>query len=113
MSKQGNLFNDPATHRAMLEPHTDKGSLDTSLQAFWEDVAAARKKHRIAQVYIVIEGLALDDDGAEGRYIINGHFGSSESSETLAAYGYGHEVALRQERMANLLSKTIKRGPKP
>ena len=65
---------------------------NASIDAFYEAVRAARKEHRIGNVYIVIETLVQTERGPEPARATS-HIGDTSRSTELAAYALGFEAA--------------------
>lgn len=96
--KQGETINDPANYAKMSEPFESKDKANQALQAFADEVSAARKRHGIANVIIIIKDSCLYD-GEPGDFLNLMQLGSSQEHEAMAAYAFG---AIQAERRANI-----------
>jgi hypothetical protein len=104
VSKATGEIQDPANYRAMQEPHENADAAVAAYEAFFDEVMAARKKHRIVDVHVISKVRALRDDGAEGEMLLAGHIGNSAESEAMCAFAYGQEKARREEYIAAALA---------
>ena len=95
----------PGLYRELSTPYASVDEANKNLKAFWDDLAEIRKKHRIADLQVVIRVSALSEDGEEGVSIIHGGYGDQTKWESMLAYAFGMESAYRQERTAELLAK--------
>jgi|ERR1017187_4388081 hypothetical protein len=101
--KQGKLFNDPALYRKLSEPFATLDEADAATDAFLVELRELRAKHRIADVSLILGINVMGEDG-EGRMLLQSHVGDTHLAESMLAYAYGAETALRQERTASLLT---------
>lgn len=87
-------YADPDTYRKMLEPHGSRAAALTALRGFFEDVLAARIKHRLPEVAVVAEYVYAED----GKEFWNAgaiNFGNPLKGEYLYALGLGKSRADR------------------
>lgn len=88
-------ISDPKTYRKMLVPFANQDEFDAAASGFWDDVMAARKKHRIADVHFICIGSYVLDTGEESEGLFSGHIGNVSRGESMVAYELGK---LSQER---------------
>ena len=96
---------DPANYRAMCEPHASQEASQDAVNAFFDDVAAARKAHRIKDVVLLVECNVILSDGQEGVVTAASHCGAFENNLPMLARAYGAARAA----LNNLLD-TVARG---
>lgn len=96
--------NNPETYRAMSEPFLTPEEANAALQAFIEDVRAARLKHHIADVTLVAQSNLLYADGNEARALSHVHIGAVQESEGMLARALGEAQAERREAINKLLA---------
>ena len=96
------IKNDPANYREMCVPHGSADEANAALDLFFDEVAAARKRHRIPNVLLTLEVRHLDAEGGEVEARASLSFGDSAHAEGLAAFALGFERAKREERTAQL-----------
>jgi len=94
---------DPDNYRRMSEAFASPAEADAALEAFSEDVRAARQKHRIADVLVAVCVNIKYEDGHEGQAFSMSQHGSVLVAEPLAAYAYGRAVEQRRESIGKLL----------
>jgi|HubBroStandDraft_4_1064222.scaffolds.fasta_scaffold951369_2 hypothetical protein len=99
---------DPKAFRHASAPHESKADADAAMQAFIDDVAEARKKHRIRDVLIVQQIAYYEGDGENRAASINS-FGESTQPVLLAAYAYGHLKSEHEEMFDALTSPKVSR----
>lgn len=105
------VIKDSANYRKLSEPFSSFDEANSALNAFFKDVRELRVKHKIPDVYIILSGSAIAEDGEEGEWIISQHHGNRLKSEPMTAFAYGHEQVLRQEAVAKALKGGIKQRP--
>lgn len=103
--------NDPAHYRRMSEPFHDAVSANDALAAFFEDVKAARDRHRIADVVVLCE-VSYSLDGDEVRGSARCTHGDSASVLPMLAREFGAEQAAHQERIAKIMATARKAARK-
>lgn len=101
---------DPTRFRECSVPHETAEKADEALRAFYEDVDAARVKHRIAQVALVSQVNYVMEEGRETAAYSVSHIGDGLHQEAMMAYGYGVAKTLREETIADALSRKNKRS---
>ncbi len=109
MNEQREFFSDPANYRKMSEPHASADAANDAIKAFYDDVEAARKKHRIRDVVVAVKVATMYGD-EEGTAVTGFSFGSSVETVGLAAYAYGKEQAALREEHNRLLAGKARRG---
>lgn len=75
------------TYRKMCEPHADDNALNAAMEAFHADVCAAREKHRIVNVSVVMEAIALND-GEEQWARSSAHIGDPGRCASMLAWAF-------------------------
>jgi hypothetical protein len=95
---------DPANYRAMQEPHENEDAAWTAYEAFYADLMAARKKHRITDVHVISKMRALSANGQEGEILLSMHLGNQAEAEAMCAFAYGQEKVRRADYIASALS---------
>lgn len=91
--------NNPDLFHRMTEPFPDKEAVTAAVDGFVDQVRAARERHRIMNVLMVIEVA-----GPEGPLVTQFSFGDTLQAEVLAAYALG---SARQDREA-LIARAMK-----
>lgn len=74
---------------------------ETSLDAFFADVKAARLHHQIADVHLITRVILKTKDG-ETPAMGFAHFGSVQEAEGMCAWAMGRAAEKRREAIANL-----------
>lgn len=82
---------------------------EAATREFWDDLRAAREKHGLSDVFVVIQFQA-----AEGPMMTSGHIGIQTNCEAMAAYGLGYAQRDRQEMIAEQIRNAgaVSRGPR-
>lgn len=111
------MAKNPALFRAMREPFETAELADAALKSFFEGLAELRKKHDLANVYVVVaDSCKLPDDptaeGGEGEFIATMMLGDEQLAESMAAYAFGHEQSQRQHRVAAIMAKATRKAIK-
>ncbi len=99
-----NVIRNPGGYRALSEPFENFAAANEAINDFFKDVRDLRAKHRLADVYIILRGSALGEDGDEGDWIISQHHGSSLNCESMTAWAFGQEATRRQESIAKVVA---------
>lgn len=84
--------NDPKTYREMSVPHQGSDKASEALKAFFDAVEAARKKHHIQDVHVIVKVTIKEDEG-EGTAMSSAHFGNTLEGAVMCAWGLGQEQA--------------------
>jgi len=84
------VTNDPATYEAMRVPHESAESVQDALRAFMADVKAARIKHRITDVSLVLQPRYLRDEEPTACVLVM-HLGEGLQCLPMLAQAYGEE----------------------
>jgi hypothetical protein len=89
---------DPETFAACNNPRPAE-MVRESIDAFSDAVAAARREHRIGNVYLVLEAIVEGegDDGPTATRAVM-HLGDASRSAELAAFAYGYETQREKKR---------------
>lgn len=93
------MKNDPKHYREMSMPFESVEAGNAALAAFFEDVKAARDKHRIADVAVLCE-ISHALDGDEVRGYASSHYGDSARQIMMLARAYGAEQQRHEEALA-------------
>ncbi len=104
------VHSDPVRYFDMCKPHEN----DEASKAFYDEVSAARVKHRMPDVLVVVSFNVNYDDGV-GAALNCFSFGDSRNTESLAAFALGQQQADRREHINKLVAnvgKTV-RGKRP
>ena len=105
-------INDPDNYSKMREPFASPEAADEAIKGFYSELYELRNKYRIADVLTVVS-LAIRYPDGPGEVITSAHFGDELRAETMAAWSYGHEAAVRQERVAKMVSQACTAVEKP
>lgn len=97
---------DPQNYREMSVPFFGPEAANLALEAFYDDVRAARQKHRIADVLTVVSVNVIYDEGGEGAALSHSHNGDPMKAESMAAYVFGREQADRKAWLNKLVAGT-------
>lgn len=92
---------DPGNYRKLSDPRTIADT-DAALSAFWDEFYELRNKHGLPDVYVVFRLPVIDDRGEEGVAMTRMTAGSEVYAESMIAWAFGMETAVRQERIAGL-----------
>lgn len=101
MSKS-KVTQDPERWLRCQEPHESQEASDAALDAFLDDVSAAREKHRIAEVVILTGTIFPGEDGNPQLFAGMSRFGSDEKMAEMIAYAYGQIVAPKLKKLQEL-----------
>lgn len=93
----------PGLFRRMAEPFPNVEAANVAVEAFWDEFAALREKHKVTNVYVIVESPYLADDGEETGMCLCGMIGDSQKSEAMTAYAFGRESAKRQENISRIV----------
>lgn len=99
---------DAALNRQMREPFPTPDEANAAMEAFLDDVAGARKKHRVSDVYLVVAFNYLATDGEETRGMACWGCGDGMRHEQMAAYALGTTQADRRQIVDKLISRAAK-----
>lgn len=94
----------PGLYRRMSEPFASAEEATAAINAFFDDLAALREKHRIADVHVIAKTNAIETDGEEHVSISRYHLGDALHAESMCAYAYGAETQARKALITSLLS---------
>lgn len=65
----------PSLYRRLSEPKSSPKAATDDIMAFFEEVAAARERHSIRDVTLLVQGTMLDPEHGERTYSTSAHFG--------------------------------------
>lgn len=101
-------MNDPKRYRRMCEPFPSLEATQDAITAFFNDVEAAREKHRIADVILIAE-VVHEADNTEVRGSSTLLLGDSTRALPILAREYGRHSQLHEDMMAKLTAGARKR----
>lgn len=93
----------PALYRQLSEPFAGADAANDAIAAFFADVRAAREKHRIADVQVVVS-VAIDYGEHQGQAVTSHGLGDSLRAESMLAWALGKEQTERRASIARLLA---------
>jgi hypothetical protein len=97
------VIQDEANYRRLSEPFSSFDEVDDALLGFTKELREIRNKYRLRDVYVVISGSAIGEDGVEREWIVSQMHGDGLRAETMAAWAYGQESARHAEAIAELV----------
>lgn len=100
-------YQDPKTYREMLVPHESRDVAAEQADAFIEGVRELRKKHRMANVLLVVE-IRYEAGGEETNGMVSAHLGDTLQAEPMAAFAYGFQASASRERNERVLREAGK-----
>jgi len=100
---------DPAEFDRLAAPFESQAAAHAACRAFFEDVMAARQKHRIFNVVLGVGVAAKDEDGATVERIADACIGDLVSAPGLA----GHALATFERQIRDMLSRQRMAPPPP
>ena len=95
-------YEDAGLFRKMSEPHESKDSIETEMNAFYDEIRASREKHKIKNVAIVTEVSFLSDGKESSAYAVS-TIGDTSAAEGMFAFGYGTMKQEREKFIGDLL----------
>lgn len=98
------LWSDPDTYEAMQQPFESADAANEAMRAMFKDLGELRKKHRMANVTMVVNMRVRYPDKKVGETISWVHYGDSLREESMLAFAYGQASADRRESLAKLLA---------
>lgn len=104
--------NDPKQYRELSQPFDSSEIANEALKRFFDDVEAARTKHKIADVTVIVEVRHMID-GEEVRGSASSHFGDSRNRLPMIAREYGAERQRHEDEMGLLIAMSRKSAAKP
>jgi hypothetical protein len=99
--------NDAALMRKIREPFASANDGNAAMEAFLDDVAAARDKHRISEVYLALS-FPYVAEGEETRGIAVWGCGDEMRHEQMAAYAFGTAQADRRVSVNKMITRLAK-----
>ncbi len=104
MSEDKGIINDPELYLRMSEPHASREADEEAYDKFFDDVRAARERHRIREVVIVSLTTHESPDGVRAMFRA-GNMGSSAHVEKMLATALGLEREQRDRELDELAGK--------
>lgn len=99
--------NDPATYRRLSVPFPTVEASNEALTAFFEEVRAARERHRIPDVIVLAE-ISVMIDGEEVRGSAHAHNGDSSRILPMLAREFGAAQQRHEEQIALTVARARK-----
>lgn len=96
---------DPENYYKMSEPLENVEKANEAMEAFFEELSELRKKYKLRDVYVVVNGSVKYENGDAGEFMVTSNFGSVLNALAMTAYAYGVEKSEHEERISKLLSK--------
>jgi hypothetical protein len=87
----------------MCVPHDGADATNAAIDAFYADVNAARRKHRISDVSIVVRAFCKYEDDGPVPVLTSAHVGNPDNEESMLAFAFGGAKAARRQRI-NILA---------
>lgn len=97
----------PKLYRSLCEPFASNNELNESLGEFFKDVEAARERHKLRDVTIIVNASYLSAEGDESEGMAHLYLGDSRRAEGMAAWALGREQAIRQDTIGGILKGPI------
>lgn len=92
----------PKLFREMSQPHESREAMNKAHEDFFDELGELRKKHKIANVVVIMED-SYENDGEELGMIGASSYGDPLKAESLCGYGYGLYKREKEEMLAKLL----------
>lgn len=102
-----NIRNDPKTYRELSNPFATNEEANAALRAFFDDVEAARRKHKIADVIALCE-IVVEIEGEETRGSGSLHMGDASRQLVMLAREFGAAQQAHQEMLALVVARARK-----
>ena len=103
------IRNDPKLYSEMTkDPFASNAAADDAIRAFFDEVDAARKRHRVPNVVVlaktsyVADALAADPQAVEGMATL--FLGDSREALPMLAHAFGAEQNAANERIARIIA---------
>jgi hypothetical protein len=94
----------PKLYGQMCEPFENQAEANEALTAFFEDVKAAREKHGITDVHLILSGYTAGGEDDPGAWLTSAHIGSPREAEAMCAWALGKAQEERRAMIADFLS---------
>ena len=107
-----NYVQNPKLFREMSEPFPTQEEANAAIAAFWQDVLAAREKHRIATGYLVMSWFVGADGEETSRRSAGAGFGDELLHLPLMAQHFGVLQAQYEDRIGKLITGKNERKQK-
>lgn len=100
----------PKLFREMSVPFASAEAANQAVEAFYVELGELRKKHKLTNVYTVINAsyATTDPEDDEAEFFTSSMFGDFLRAESLVAWALGREQAHRQEMIAHIAKVAIK-----
>jgi hypothetical protein len=98
------ITKDPDLYRTLSDPFESQGKANAACEAFYADLRALREKHRLRDVYVILEFTVRDEKG-QADSIITMHCGDVLRSKFLTAYAFGSEQRLDRLRVDEVIKQ--------
>lgn len=85
-----------------VKPFGGDDAANAACEAFFADVSAAREKHGIADVEIIVQDSYVHE-GEAAMFISSAHFGDVLKRESMLAYAFGRAKRSHELAIAKLL----------
>ncbi|HXI14987.1 MAG TPA: hypothetical protein VNM48_01355 [Chloroflexota bacterium] len=97
----------PDLYHQLSVPFAAREDSNDAVDAFMADVEQAREKHRIADVYVIVETtVVVDGTETQGSYMKA--WGSGLKPYPMVAAAYGYERGRFEDRMARIIAAAEK-----
>jgi hypothetical protein len=94
---------DYAGYLELSVPFESVGLANEAVNAFFRDVRELRKKYKLPNIYTILAGLAVGDNGVVGEWITSQHHGDALKCESMTAWALGKEAETRRDDIAKLV----------
>ena len=101
----------PGLYRRLCEPHDSVEAANADMRAFVEAISELREKHRIPEVVLICEVVAIRD-GGEVIVQTGMEWGDMAHHEMMVARALGQIQGERQQRISDALRARAIMGPK-
>lgn len=99
----------PGLYRKMSEPFSGADEANAAVKAFFDDVEAAREKHRIADVVVGVNIKVIYNDGEEGIGGSMMNLGDIMQAQLIAAMLLGQYQAECRQMIAKAINRSKER----
>lgn len=104
---------DQENYYQLSKPFDSPAEAEAAVEAFWQELYALRNKHKLPDVYVILAIPIRYEDGDVGNVMARLHAGDELRAESMVAWAFGREGAMRQERTAKIeaMGAAIKARP--
>lgn len=102
--------NNPERYSEMCAPR-QRDEADAALVAFFQDVTAARLKHRIADVHVVARVVMHEGDGEVSGFA-SAHIGAEQEAEGMCGWAFARAAETRRDFVDHMKSQGARAGRK-